>query len=393
MKKILIIMVFSIILLGLLNAQDCPCRFEDFEEVAFPPVLTDLGETAPWTVIDNDGDFNTWFQGTIPCSGLQSAGIIDIGVDDDWLITPCLCLDPEACLVFDFWAAVYHPGVFVDFEVLISPLFATGDCGDCPDPDPNWGWVTIDQVFVFDNTVCENFTYDLTPYAADNMCGYVAIRVTNINIGGFIVDDVTYPCLCCDDPPCPVTLSSFTGASVQGEYVSLTWTCESESDMLGYRVYRSQSDIGSSEFTSPLIVAENLSYLHDYNYEDYEVENEATYNYWLEGVACDGSTESWGPVTLTVSQEEPEEVPEQTVLMGNYPNPFRPKTNIEFNIRKDSQAILTIFNTKGQIVERAEFDAGYHNFEWNAGTNSSGIYFYKLESDNYSETRKMILLK
>ena len=195
------------------------------------------------------------------------------------------------------------------------------------------------------------------------------------------------------DNPCPVTLSGFTGASVQGEYASLTWSCESESDMLGYMVYRSETSLENADFISQVIAAENLSYLHEYSYEDHEIEYEKTYNYWLEGISFDGITETWGPVTLTIEQEDPDELPEKTILIGNYPNPFKPVTNIKFNIRKESKAVLTIVNTKGQVVERAEFDAGYHNFEWNAENISSGVYFYKLESENYNETKKMILLK
>ena len=195
------------------------------------------------------------------------------------------------------------------------------------------------------------------------------------------------------DPPCPVTLTNFTAAVIQSELVELFWSCESESDMMGYRVYRSESGMEYSDFTSPIIQAENLSHSHDYTFEDHEIENEKTYNYWLEGVSLDGVTETWGPVTLTIEQEEPDELPEKTMLIGNYPNPFKPVTNIKFNIRKESKAILTIVNTKGQVVERAEFEAGYHNFEWNAENISSGVYFYKLESESYNETKKMILLK
>jgi len=81
------------------------------------------------------------------------------------------------------------------------------------------------------------------------------------------------------------------------------------------------------------------------------------------------------------------------LLSQNYPNPFNPTTNIEFIIRKETEAILTIFNMKGQTLERAVFGKGHHIYVWNADNYSSGVYYYTLESENYSETKKMIMLK
>ncbi|HHE37467.1 MAG TPA: T9SS type A sorting domain-containing protein [Candidatus Cloacimonetes bacterium] len=82
-----------------------------------------------------------------------------------------------------------------------------------------------------------------------------------------------------------------------------------------------------------------------------------------------------------------------TSMAGNFPNPFNAMTNIEFNIRKETSAILTIYNMKGQTLERAVFGKGHHIYEWNAENCCSGVYYYTLESGNYSETKKMILLK
>ena len=82
-----------------------------------------------------------------------------------------------------------------------------------------------------------------------------------------------------------------------------------------------------------------------------------------------------------------------TSMAGNFPNPFNAMTNIEFNIRKETKAILTIYNMKGQTLERAVFGKGHHIYEWNAENCCSGVYYYTLESGNYSETKKMILLK
>ncbi|MDO9576360.1 MAG: FlgD immunoglobulin-like domain containing protein, partial [Candidatus Cloacimonadales bacterium] len=89
-----------------------------------------------------------------------------------------------------------------------------------------------------------------------------------------------------------------------------------------------------------------------------------------------------------------------TELSGNYPNPFNPTTTIAFSLKEDSQVILEVYNVKGESIKQLVSDqlsAGQHSVVWNGTDNSgkpvsSGIYFYKLRSKNFSSTRKMILM-
>ncbi|MCK4312373.1 MAG: T9SS type A sorting domain-containing protein, partial [Candidatus Cloacimonetes bacterium] len=83
-------------------------------------------------------------------------------------------------------------------------------------------------------------------------------------------------------------------------------------------------------------------------------------------------------------------------LYQNYPNPFNPKTIISYSLPKASNVKIMIYNIKGQLVETlvdAQKPAGSHTVDWNVEDMSSGIYFYKLKSGNYNETKKMLLLK
>ena len=82
-----------------------------------------------------------------------------------------------------------------------------------------------------------------------------------------------------------------------------------------------------------------------------------------------------------------------TELHQNQPNPFNPITNIQFDIKDDDIGVLTIFNIKGQIMASQSFNSGRHEYVWNANNCSSGIYFYKLKTENFTETKKMLLLK
>jgi hypothetical protein len=108
------------------------------------------------------------------------------------------------------------------------------------------------------------------------------------------------------------------------------------------------------------------------------------------------------PFDPEVSVDNMSTAPSVTKLYGNYPNPFNPITTISFSITQTSSFVtLDIFNIKGQKVNtliNEALPAGKHSVVWDGkdekGKNvSSGVYFYKLNTGNYEETKKMILLK
>ncbi|HCM16175.1 MAG TPA: hypothetical protein DHW79_09595, partial [Candidatus Cloacimonas sp.] len=84
-----------------------------------------------------------------------------------------------------------------------------------------------------------------------------------------------------------------------------------------------------------------------------------------------------------------------------YPNPFNPHTIIAFDLGKAQNISLDIYNTKGQLVRNlatGQMGEGNHRVTWNGKDNTgrslaSGIYFYRLKTESYSSTRKMLLLK
>jgi flagellar hook assembly protein FlgD len=94
-------------------------------------------------------------------------------------------------------------------------------------------------------------------------------------------------------------------------------------------------------------------------------------------------------------------LPDSYALLQNYPNPFNPSTNIDFNLPKSGKATIEIFNLLGKLVA-TPYDkytqAGLTTIEWD-GRNSdgtsvaSGIYFYRLTADKFTETKKMTLIK
>jgi hypothetical protein len=83
-------------------------------------------------------------------------------------------------------------------------------------------------------------------------------------------------------------------------------------------------------------------------------------------------------------------------LSQNYPNPFNPTTNITFSLPQSSHVTITVYNAMGQMVGTISndlFAAGQHTVSWDAAGLASGTYMYRLNADNFSETRKMTLIK
>jgi len=90
------------------------------------------------------------------------------------------------------------------------------------------------------------------------------------------------------------------------------------------------------------------------------------------------------------------EVPAQYMLQQNYPNPFNPVTNIKFSIPKTGAVKLTIFDVSGRevaVLVNESLAAGSYNADFDAAGLSSGVYLYKLESDGFVQTKKMVLIK
>jgi hypothetical protein len=89
-------------------------------------------------------------------------------------------------------------------------------------------------------------------------------------------------------------------------------------------------------------------------------------------------------------------IPSDFSLSQNYPNPFNPETTIEFGLPEDAQVKVTVFNVLGQVVTAlvdAEMTAGYHVVTWDASEMSSGVYFYRIQADNFTATKRMVLMK
>ncbi|MCG8374147.1 MAG: alpha-amylase family glycosyl hydrolase, partial [Balneolales bacterium] len=88
--------------------------------------------------------------------------------------------------------------------------------------------------------------------------------------------------------------------------------------------------------------------------------------------------------------------PSEYILSGNYPNPFNPSTNINFTLPTASHVRLSIFDVTGRLVTELlneQRTSGEHTIKFDASGLSSGVYFYRLETEGFVSTQKMMLIK
>ncbi|MBD3179327.1 MAG: PKD domain-containing protein, partial [Candidatus Latescibacteria bacterium] len=131
----------------------------------------------------------------------------------------------------------------------------------------------------------------------------------------------------------------------------------------------------------------------------FEVTNVTKSGWTYDSAANDVTKACESGNVFKISKEEMfagEEPPKVNRLFQNYPNPFNPVTRIGFALSENSHVNLSIYNVKGELVTTLvdrNLESGIHNFEWNARGVSSGVYFYRIRTEGFVQTRKMVLMR
>ena len=107
-----------------------------------------------------------------------------------------------------------------------------------------------------------------------------------------------------------------------------------------------------------------------------------------------------GAPSVSVETEDPI-IPDEFIVHQNFPNPFNPETEIRFALAKDSHVVINIYNTLGQQIGTlvdTQYAAGFHSVHWdgkdrNGRPVSSGVYLYQIQAGEFSQVRKMILIR
>jgi len=189
--------------------------------------------------------------------------------------------------------------------------------------------------------------------------------------------------------PLPVELTSFTAAAIS-KGVMLNWSTATEVNNYGFSIERRSGidnrkwqEIGFTDGHG------NSNSPKDYSFMD-SSPPVGEVSYRLKQIDIDGAFEYSDVVTIITK------IHVRYGLYQNHPNPFNPSTQINYSLAKDSRVNITVYNSLGQkIIEllNKKQSTGIYNIELNAGNLASGLYFYRLETPDYSKTMKMVLIK
>ncbi|HEY4755979.1 MAG TPA: T9SS type A sorting domain-containing protein [Ignavibacteriaceae bacterium] len=203
-----------------------------------------------------------------------------------------------------------------------------------------------------------------------------------------------------DDGVLPVELYYFF-AEIKSDYVLLKWGTATEVDNYGFNLERSAnlSEWVKLEFL-PGYGTSNIS--RDYSYEDTTVVADSFYYYRLKQIDIIGSSAYSDTISIhfvTEINELSSFSEPKYYLYPSYPNPFNPSTKIKFNIAEQGIVNLTIFDILGRESSKLideELQPGTYEVEFNPKRHaelSSGIYFYRLSTKNFTDAKKFVILK
>ena len=128
---------------------------------------------------------------------------------------------------------------------------------------------------------------------------------------------------------------------------------------------------------------------HNYSFVDKNPAEGKSY-YRLRQIDFDGTSKIYNSVEVDF------ETVKEYSLSQNYPNPFNPSTEINYTLTKSGNVTLKVYNLLGSEIAtlvNGFMEAGKHSVKFDANDITSGIYFYTIKADNFTSTRKMILMK
>lgn len=268
-----------------------------------------------------------------------------------------------------------------------------------PAANPNLGNIenadtTDDGLNIIYNNIQGSDVYDLynnTPdpiYAQNNDWGVYDSASIEDHIVHF-VDDTTLGLVTFMpfSNPIPVELTSFAAQIING-YIRLDWTTATELNNSGFEI---QKALNSGDWNAIGFVPGygTTTEKHLYSFDDKGLEN-GRYLYRLKQIDFDGTYKYSNIAEVEFV------LPLEFSVEQNYPNPFNPVTTISWQSPENGHQALVIYDVLGNEVVKLMDEvkpAGRYEVSFNASGLSSGVYFYKVTSGKFVETRKMLLMK
>jgi hypothetical protein len=187
--------------------------------------------------------------------------------------------------------------------------------------------------------------------------------------------------------PLPVELTSLT-ASISGRIIMLNWQTTTEVNNCGFEVERKTAN-SSWQQIGFVQGHGNSNSLKEYTFIDKQIGG-TKFQYRLKQIDNDGKFEYSKEIEVELI------LPNNYTLEQNYPNPFNPSTVISYSLPSASNVKLIVYNTIGQtvnVLENGYKNAGNYSIQFNGGNLPGGIYFYRLEAGQFSQVKKMMLVK
>lgn len=189
--------------------------------------------------------------------------------------------------------------------------------------------------------------------------------------------------------PLPVELTSFSAKAFSGK-VQLDWTTATEINNSGFEIERSFD--GNTFFTVGFVrgngtTTEPRSYSFT---DDIQFNSTQSIYYRLKQVDYNGDISYSDIVSVEL------DIPTEFALGQNYPNPFNPSTKIKYSVPQKGIVSIVVYDLIGQQVAtilNEVKEAGNYEIDFNSSGLSSGIYFYKMTTNNFSHVKKMSILK
>jgi len=188
--------------------------------------------------------------------------------------------------------------------------------------------------------------------------------------------------------PTPVELAYFTAALNDYE-IELRWRTETEINNYGFYIERAEAN--SDWLVLGFVEGHgNTNSPKHYSFVDSDIYESADYYYRLKQIDNDGTFEYSDVVNVTVG------VPVLFTLSQNYPNPFNPHTRIDYTLPEQQNVSLRVYSILGELVQELVNEvkpAGTYSVTFDASELPSGVYVYRLQTENFSANRKMTVLK
>ncbi|MDQ7815536.1 MAG: T9SS type A sorting domain-containing protein [Melioribacteraceae bacterium] len=196
-----------------------------------------------------------------------------------------------------------------------------------------------------------------------------------------------------ETPPIPV--QNISSISITSNLIHLSWDSSPQNNVLYYKLYYSTSPVEDYNYQNSVIIG---------NYTNYILNNlEPSTKYYFT-ITCfnQNNIESWFAEETNFTTNaitnitEIENKPVDYNLFQNYPNPFNPYTKIQFSIPSTQFVAIIVFDLLGREIKtlvNEEKSVGNYELMFDGSNLTSGVYFYRLHANNFSETKKLILIK